>query len=104
MGALFFGLLCKHRRMILFIGPTRTGKSRIAKMLLAMFPKSVAASLPPYLWDKEDRVVNLAGKAINVVPELDEDEVLPSGPVKSIDLVNHIVTTQLSNFLEPRHF
>ena len=104
MGALFFGLLCKHRRMILFIGPTRTGKSRIAKMLLAMFPKSVAASLPPYLWDKEDRVVNLAGMAINVVPELDEDEVLPSGPVKSIDLVNHIVTTQLSNFLEPRHF
>ena len=23
---------------------------------------------------------------------------------RNLDLVNHIVTTQLSNFLEPRHF
>lgn len=84
MGAIMLGMLAKFEKVALLKGPGRSGKGTIMKIITAMLPDEVCAAVSPFKWDSEYYLANLAGKRLNVVGELPDDEPIPASHFKSV--------------------
>jgi len=83
-GAALARAMYRHRIAALFLGPTTTGKSTVLQILRGFFPPDQVAATNPQRWNDEYYLAGLAGKAINLVGELDPDQPIPGGAFKSV--------------------
>lgn len=76
--------LWQHRIAALLNGVTSSGKSTYLNVLQAAFPPDQIAATSPTRWANEYYLAALAGKALNIVGELDDREPIPGGAFKAI--------------------
>lgn len=84
MGAILLGMLARFEKVVLLKGPGRSGKGTIMKIIESMLPKEVRSAVTPFRWDSEYYLANLAGKRLNLVGELPDDEPIPASYFKSV--------------------
>lgn len=84
IGGTVIGTLCKYEKAVLFKGPGRAGKGTLMKIIEAMIPLEVRTAVTPFRWDSEYYLANLAGKRLNVVGELPDDEAIPAAHFKTV--------------------
>lgn len=84
MGAVVFGLMARHEKVALFYGPGRAGKGTALKIIEELVPKEWHAASSPFRWDQEYYLADLAGKRLNVVGELPEEEPIPAAHFKTV--------------------
>ncbi len=73
------------------IGRFDIGKSTVLKLIEAIIPREYIANVSPLDFDKEYQRAALAGKLLNLVPEIDKAKPIPSDYFKSLvsgDTVN----------------
>lgn len=84
MGAVVFGLMARHEKVALFYGPGRAGKGTALKIIEELVPQEWHAASSPFRWDQEYYLADLAGKRLNVVGELPEEEPIPAAHFKTV--------------------
>lgn len=84
MGAIMLGLMARYERVVLLKGPGRSGKGTIMKIIENLVPRDARSAVSPYNWDSEYYLANLAGKRLNVVGELPDDDPIPASHFKSV--------------------
>ena len=84
MGSILLGLMARYEKVLLLKGPGRSGKGTIMKIIEQLVPEEARAAVSPFNWDGEYYVANLAGKRLNVVGELPDDEPIPASYFKSV--------------------
>ena len=84
MGAACIRVLWRHRTVLMLYGPTSTGKSTLLEIFKSFFPADVVGATSPQNWESEYYVAGLAGKALNLVGELDPHTPLPGGAFKAV--------------------
>lgn len=84
MGGTLIGTLCRYEKAVLFKGPGRAGKGTLMKIIEAMIPAESRTAVSPFRWDGEYYLANLAGKRLNVVGELPDDEAIPAAEFKTV--------------------
>lgn len=84
IGAVILGLLARYEKVVLFKGYGRSGKGTIMKIIEAIVPPQYRAAVSPFRWDSEYYLANLAGKRLNVVGELPDDEPIPAADFKTV--------------------
>lgn len=82
-GAALFGISALWHVVFLWLGQGRTGKSTLLQILQALFDPASVCALSPYRWDSEYYTVQLAGRRLNVVGEVDPDRPLPAADFKN---------------------
>jgi len=90
-------MLWKLRIAILLLGKTTTGKSTLLNIIKAAFPPDQVGATAPHRWANEYYVAALAGRALNVVGELDPNESIPGGAFK------HVVGCDVIEGRHPTH-
>ncbi len=83
-GLALFGLQAKEQRAVLLYGEAGSGKSLFLKLLEALVPKEYRTSVSPLHMDNDYKIAALAGKLLNLVPEIDKEKSVPSAEFKSI--------------------
>ena len=83
-GGALFGLVALLQKVALLIGVTRSGKGTVARLLEALFPPEAICSVAPDRWGHEYHRAALAGKAVNLVGEIDETRPIPASDLKTI--------------------
>lgn len=84
-GGIMLGILYKFQIAILFYEPYgRAGKGTTEKVLRCLVPKEFVSAISPFRWHQDYHVATLAGKRLNVVGELPEQEPIPSSAFKSV--------------------
>ena len=83
-GAALTQSLWQHRLVAMLVGVTSSGKSTFLQLLRAAFPPEVVAATSPERWGDPYYVAALAGKALNLVGELDKTKLIPGGAFKSL--------------------
>lgn len=76
--------LWRYRTALLLLGKTTTGKTTLLKIIKSVFPADQVGATSPQRWANEYYTAALAGKAINVVGELDPHEPIPGGAFKNV--------------------
>lgn len=84
MGAIMLGLLAKYEKVVLLKGRGRSGKGTIMKILERLVPEDARSAVSPFNWDGEYYLANLAGKRLNVVGELPDDDPIPAAHFKTV--------------------
>ncbi|UIP27776.1 phage/plasmid primase, P4 family [Photobacterium sp. TLY01] len=84
IGLALFGLQAKEQRAVLLYGAAGSGKSLFLKLIEALVPKEYRTSVSPLHMDNDYKVAALAGKLMNLVPEIDKDKPVPSAEFKAI--------------------
>lgn len=100
--------LWRHRIVGLLLGPTSSGKSTALSVLRQAFAQDQVCAVTPQRWSHEYFVASLAGKALNIVGELDARDSIPGGAFKTItgkDLVEgrHVTHRPFSFRCEAAH-
>lgn len=84
-GGIMLGILYKFQTAVLFYEPFgRAGKGTLEKQLRCLVPKEFISAISPFRWNQDYHVATLAGKRLNVVGELPENEPIPAAPFKSV--------------------
>lgn len=84
-GGIMLGILYKHQTAILFYEPYgRAGKGTIEKQFRALVPREFVSAISPFKWHQDYHVATLAGKRLNVVGELPENDPIPAADFKSV--------------------
>ena len=83
-GAALTRALWRHRIAGLLLGKTTTGKTTLLNVLASMFPRDLISATNPSRWGGEYYRAGLAGKALNIVGELDPNEPIPGGAFKAV--------------------
>ena len=84
-GGIMLGVLYKYQTAILFYEPYgRAGKGTTEKVLRCLVPKEFVSAISPFRWHQDYHLATLAGKRLNVVGELPEQEPIPSSAFKSV--------------------
>ncbi len=84
MGGILFRLIARKQVAVLLFGPAATGKSTTLNVISKLIPADFQCATSPFRWDKEYYVAALAGKYLNLVGELSDDEYIPSAPFKTV--------------------
>lgn len=84
VGSIILGTLAKYEKVVLFKGPGRSGKGTMMKIIEAMLPAEVVSAVSPFRWNNEYYLANLAGKRLNLVGELPDDEPIPAADFKTV--------------------
>lgn len=84
IGLALFGLQSKEQRAVLLYGAASSGKSLFLKLIEALVPKDHRTSISPLHMDNDYKNAALAGKRVNLVPEIDKDKPIPSAEFKAI--------------------
>lgn len=84
MGAALLGLMPRHQVVGLLYGREQSGKSSLQRIVEGMFPPDAVCAIPPQKWGHEYYVAGLAGKLLNAVGELSDDQPLPSADFKNV--------------------
>lgn len=84
-GGIMLGIVHKYQVAILFYEPFgRAGKGTLEKQFRALVPKEFVSAISPFKWHHDYHVATLAGKRLNVVGELPENEPIPAAAFKSV--------------------
>lgn len=84
-GGIMLGIIHKYQVAILFYEPFgRAGKGTLEKQFRALVPKEFVSAISPFKWHHDYHVATLAGKRLNVVGELPENEPIPASDLKSV--------------------
>jgi putative DNA primase/helicase len=84
-GGIMLGIIHKYQTAILFYEPFgRAGKGTLEKQFRALVPKEFVSAISPFKWHHDYHVATLAGKRLNVVGELPENEPIPASAFKSV--------------------
>jgi len=84
-GAIMLGILFRFQFAVLFFEPFgRAGKGTLEKQIRALVPKEFISAISPFKWHSDYHVATLAGKRLNVVGELPENEPIPASAFKSV--------------------
>ncbi|PMO58745.1 hypothetical protein BCT07_10855 [Vibrio breoganii] len=83
-GMTLLGLLPPEQRAVLLVGEAGSGKSVYLRIIEALVPSQYRTSISPLDWDSDYKVAALAGKLINLVPEIDKHKPIPSAQFKAI--------------------
>ncbi len=84
-GAVMLGILYRYHFAVLFYEPFgRAGKGTLERQLRALVPKEFVSAISPFKWHHDYHVATLAGKRLNVVGELPENEPIPASAFKSV--------------------
>jgi P4 family phage/plasmid primase-like protien len=84
IGACLLGLVKDHQRALMLVGSGSNGKSVFMEVIEALFPATARATIPPQELVSEYNRADLEGKAINVVRELPEAELLDTTKLKAL--------------------
>lgn len=84
LGMTLFQMMSKQQHVAFLYGKAATGKSVILKIIEKCFPSEVVSAVSPLKFDDDYSVADLAGKVVNLVPEVDRDKAIPSGAFKTI--------------------
>jgi len=85
VGGIMLGTLYKHQFATLFYEPYgRAGKGTLEKLIRCLVPKDFVSAISPFKWHQDYHVATLAGKRLNVVGELPENEAIPASDFKSV--------------------
>lgn len=90
-GATLARTLWTYRKVLFLYGASSTGKSTLLDLLRNFFPPEVVGAVNPASWENEYHAAALAGKAVNMVGEIDGTTPIPGGVFKSFtggDLVS----------------
>lgn len=83
-GACLLGLVKRYHRALMLTGGGSNGKSVFMEIIEALFPKNARATVPPQELTHEYNRADLEGKALNVVRELPEAELLDTTKLKAL--------------------
>jgi len=83
-GAVLLNIMPRKQKVALFFGPSATGKSSTQKVLAELVPKKLHSATSPFSWDREYNIAALAGKRLNMVGELPDDQPIPSADFKRV--------------------
>jgi putative DNA primase/helicase len=83
VGASLFGLMPRLQLVILLLGRERSGKSLLQRLLERLYPAAAVGAVSPATWGHEYHVAALAGKAVNIVGELDDQSTIPAAAFKN---------------------
>jgi P4 family phage/plasmid primase-like protien len=84
-GCIMLGILHKYQFAILFYEPFgRAGKGTLEKQIRGLVPKEFVSAITPFKWHHDYHVATLAGKRLNIVGELPENEPIPAAAYKSV--------------------
>ena len=85
VGGIMLGILFKYQIAILFYEPFgRAGKGTTEKQIRSLVPKEFVSAISPFKWHQDYHVATLAGKRLNVVGELPENEPIPASAFKTV--------------------
>jgi len=84
IGATVLGVMGTFEKAVLFKGLGRSGKSTLMKIIEATLHKDTQTAVSPFNWNDEYYIANLAGKRLNAVGELPDDEPIPASSFKSV--------------------
>lgn len=84
VGACLLGLVKEHQRALMLVGTGSNGKSVFMEVIEALFPPTARATIPPQELASEYNRADLEGRAINVVRELPEAELLDTTKLKAL--------------------
>lgn len=84
MGAIMLGLMPKYEKAVLLQGPGRAGKGTIMKIMQKLVPDDARCAVTPYMWDNEYYLAKMAGKRLNLVGELPDDDPIPAAYFKTV--------------------
>lgn len=84
-GGIMLGVIYKFQIAILFYEPFgRAGKGTLEKQLRGLVPPEFISAISPFKWHQDYHVATLAGKRLNVVGELPENEPIPAAAFKTV--------------------
>ncbi|WP_318445728.1 DUF5906 domain-containing protein [Photobacterium leiognathi] len=83
-GMALFGMQNKEQRAVLLYGAAGSGKSLCLKVMEAIVPREYITNVSPLDMALDYKVATLAGKLLNLVPEIDNAVLVPSDKFKSI--------------------
>lgn len=84
-GGIMLGILYKFQTAVLFYEPFgRAGKGTTEKQIRCLVPKEFISAISPFRWHQDYHVATLAGKRLNVVGELPENDPIPASAFKSV--------------------
>jgi putative DNA primase/helicase len=84
VGGAMLGLMARHEKAALLLGAGRSGKGTLLKLLDGLVPKPFRSACTPFNWDREYYLADLAGKRLNIVGELPEDQPIPAAAFKTV--------------------
>lgn len=84
IGMTLLGLLPQEQRVVLLVGEAGSGKSVCLRVLESLVPSRFRTSISPLDLDSDYKVAALAGKLVNLVPEIDKHKPIPSAQFKAI--------------------
>lgn len=84
VGATVLGIFANYEKVLLMKGPGRAGKGTMLKIIESLIPVEARSAVSPFKWDSEYYLANLAGKRLNVVGELPDDEAIPAAAFKTV--------------------
>lgn len=85
VGGIMLGILYKFQIAILLYEPFgRAGKGTMERQIRQLVPKEFISAISPFKWHQDYHVATLAGKRLNVVGELPENEPIPASAFKSV--------------------
>lgn len=83
------------RRMCLLAGPQNSGKSTLLSIFQGLLPPQSIDSIPPDEWTQEKYRAKLEGVALNVVPELGGNMLVPAVQLKKLGSLEPITARRL---------
>lgn len=92
-GACLAGIATLYAKALVLLGAGRNGKSVFIDILLALFPESAKAAVPPQSFESDYHRALLAGKLINSVAELPRADILRGEAFKAI-VAGDVVTAR----------
>lgn len=69
---------------LLLVGPGNDGKSSVLNVVRSLFPPSSVCSIAPQDWGRSFLAAGLAGKRLNVVSEMPEDDIVSGARFKAV--------------------
>lgn len=82
-GLCLLGRVTDYQKAFMLVGDGNNGKSVFLDLLVECMPPGSVACLAPQEMAKEQHFITLAGKMCNIVPEIEESEIIKSGQIKS---------------------
>ncbi len=84
LGAALTCTLWRYRTVLMLYGASSTGKSTLLEIIKNFFPADRVGATSPLKWDSDYHMAGLAGRALNLVGELDANKAIEGGVFKAV--------------------
>lgn len=84
MGGVLLGVMHTFEKVALFYGEGSAGKSTLLRIIEALIPEQYRDACDPFKWGQEYYIASLAGKRLNSVGELPDNEYIPGNAFKKV--------------------